>query len=416
MRSIFSVAGLVILSVAQVVSVETPKPPAVGASSRLQVVYAPSDIVTNGSEENVQTTFALRALQDGIGEPRIVAGSLRDEDSSAQLPTEAFQLVRSDGASKDEAGKSLSTTSLTKYSIRLDKTFLRAGKYSGTLWIGAGEDSGAQSVPLKVFVRPRCSWVIGTVAIAVGALLSWFTLFWVARQRQLAANQVLIVRLQKVVNNLTQILQSAKQIRAPLPTDSLAHLERIQKDGFAQLLHDKELSVIAGVTVPPIGCVSVVDEVEGMNRIVQHGFTELFRLWKVQEATQPALVPLFQQMDTLGATAQPLANLDTKIQTILAKGTARFVVDGRLPALPSEDTIVHRVIATTQLLDILSVLTVTLVGLYVLIWKNPGFGTMGNYIEAFLWGLGLKLGSDLTKLGPGDVRTAVGIKTPSSTS
>jgi len=30
------------------------------------------------------------------------------------------------------------------------------------------------------------------------------------------------------------------------------------------------------------------------------------------------------------------------------------------------------VIATTQLLDILSVLTVTVVGVYVLIWKNPG--------------------------------------------
>jgi hypothetical protein len=32
----------------------------------------------------------------------------------------------------------------------------------------------------------------------------------------------------------------------------------------------------------------------------------------------------------------------------------------------------QRVIATTQLLDILSVLTVTVVGVYVLIWKNLG--------------------------------------------
>jgi hypothetical protein len=154
-----------------------------------------------------------------------------------------------------------------------------------------------------------------------------------------------------------------------------------------------------------------------MNRIVQHGFAELFQMWNGQGANQPALIPLFQEMDTLGASAQPLANLDTKIQTILAKEpTARVAVDGHLPALPSEDTIVHRVIATTQLLDVLSVLTVTVVGLYVLIWKNAGFGTMGNYIEAFLWGLGLKLGSDLTKLGPGEIRTAVGIKTPTLTS
>jgi hypothetical protein len=408
MRSTLFLAGLLFVSLGRLVAAE----PAVGTSSQLQIVYPPSDIVTNGSEENVQTTFALRALKDHIGDPKIVAGSLRDEDSSAQLPTEAFQLVRPDGGTGD-----ISTTALTKFSIRLDKKFLRAGKYSGTLWVGASQDSGAQSIPLKVFVRPRYSWLIGGIAIAVGALLSWFTLFWVARQRQLAANQVLIVRLQKVMSNLIQILQSIPQAVAPAPAQSLTHLKQIQKVGIPQLLNDKELSIIAGAVVPPTGSVSVVDEIEGMNRIVQHGFAELFQMWNGQGANQPALIPLFQEMDTLGATAQPLANLDTKIQTILAKEpTARVAVDGHLPALPSEDTIVHRVIATTQLLDVLSVLTVTVVGLYVLIWKNAGFGTMGNYIEAFLWGLGLKLGSDLTKLGPAEIRTAVGIKTPTLTS
>ncbi|HXM59648.1 MAG TPA: hypothetical protein VN950_02255 [Terriglobales bacterium] len=406
MRSIFFGAGLLFVSLGRLVAAE----PAVGTSSQLQIVYPPSDIVRNGSEENVQTTFALRALKDHIGDPKIVAGSLRDEDSSAQLPTEAFQLVRTNGGTEE-----LSATALTKFSIRLDKKFLRAGKYSGTLWVGASQDSGAQSIPLKVFVRPHYSWLIGGIAIAVGALLSWFTLFWVARQRQLAANQVLIVRLQKVVSNLIQILQSIPEAVAPAPAQSMAHLKQIQRVGIPQLLNDKELSVIAGVVVPPTGSVSVVDEIDGMNRIVQHGFTELLRMWNAQGANQAALIPLFQEMDTLGATAQPLANLDTKIQTILAKGpTARMVVDGH--SLPSEDTIVHRVIATTQLLDVLSVLTVTVVGLYVLIWKNAGFGTMGNYIEAFLWGLGLKLGSDLTKLGPSDVRTSIGIKTPSATS
>jgi hypothetical protein len=55
---------------------------------------------------------------------------------------------------------------------------------------------------------------------------------------------------------------------------------------------------------------------------------------------------------------------------------------------------------------------VVLLGVYVMIWKNPGFGSIGNYIEAFFWGLGLKLGSDVTKLGPSDVRTTFGIKVP----
>jgi hypothetical protein len=70
------------------------------------------------------------------------------------------------------------------------------------------------------------------------------------------------------------------------------------------------------------------------------------------------------------------------------------------------------VVTTTYLLDLLSVATVVVAGLFVLIWKNPGFGTIGNYLEAFLWGLGLKIGSDLPKLGPNDIRTSFGIKTP----
>jgi len=180
-------------------------------------------------------------------------------------------------------------------------------------------------------------------------------------------------------------------------------------------MHDKELSVIAGMSVPPTDSPSVIDEVEGMNRIVQHGFEQLFQLWTASAGNRPNLAPLFQEMDNLGSTAQPLNTLDARIQTILAKSTvptARALIDGQFPSLPSEDSIVQRVVTTTYLLDLLSVATVVVAGMLVLIWKNPGFGTIGNYIEAFLWGLGLKIGSDLTKLGPGDVRTSFGIKTP----
>jgi hypothetical protein len=255
----------------------------------------------------------------------------------------------------------------------------------------------------------------GFLAIAAGAGLSWFAMFWVTRQRQLATNQVLIVRLQTVVANLTETLQGMTKFGVPLATRSLQHLDQISKDRLPELMHDKELSVIAGVTVPPSDSVSVVDEIDGMNRIVQHGFDELFRLWNTPGANQAALEPLFQEMDALGAIAQALNTLDAKIQAILAKSptpTARVLVNGQLPTLPSEDSVVNRVVTTTYLLDLLSVATVVVAGLFVLIWKNPGFGTIGNYIEAFLWGLGLKIGSDLTKLGPGDIRTSFGIKTP----
>jgi hypothetical protein len=389
---------------------QTPTQPAKpGTTSQIQIVYQPPDIYSDG-DGDARTTFAIRALAEKLKGPKIIAGSLRDEDSSRQLPTEAFELV---GADEKPPTGDISTTDLTRISIRVKSDWLNAGKYSGTLWIGAVGDSGAQSIAFKVFVRPQSSWYIGLLAIAAGAVLSWFAIFWVSRQRQMAANQVLISRLQAVVDKLQQTLRDMAKAGAPAATQSLAHLVQLRSVGLPQLMNDKELSVIAGVTVPAAGSISVVDEVDGINRIVLHGFQTLFTEWTSTGANQTALLPLFQQMDTLGATPQPLNTLDTKIQAILVPiPAARLLVGGQLPQLPSEDSVVHRVVATTYVLDLLSIAVVIVVGVYVLLWKNPGFGTIGNYIESFVWGLGLKGGADLTKLGPGDIRTGFGIKTP----
>jgi hypothetical protein len=382
-----------------------------GTTSQIQIVYQPSDIFSSGCDEDAKTTFAIRALADNLSGPRIVAGSLKDEDSSETLPPEAFDLVKRDASPSDP----ISTANLTELTISVKKDWVRAGKYSGTLWIAATGDSGAQSINLKVCIRPRSAWLIGSLTIAGGAAISWFAIFWVGRQRQLGANQVLIARLQTLTQSLLETLQAMTSSGAPAATGTVQHLRQILRDRLPELMHDKELSIIAGVTVPPIGVVSVVDEVDGTNRIVRNGFEELLRIWNDPGSNHAALIPLFADMDALGSVAQPLSAIDTKIQAILAKAPApgaRIHANGQLPALPSEESIVHRLVATTYVLDFVSLLTILAAGMLLVIWKNPGFGTMGNYIEAFLWGLGLKLGSDLTKLGPADIRTSFGIKTP----
>jgi len=380
-------------------------------TSHIQIVYPPTDIYTSGGKDDAKSTFAVRALADNLKGPRIVAGSLKDDDSSQVLPAEAFELVNQKTSSTD----SISTTDLTELTISLKQGWVRPGKYSGILWIAPTGDSGAQSINLKVFIRPQSSWWIGTLVIAAGATISWFALFWVSRQRQLAANQVVISRLQTVVQSLLKALQDMAASGAPAAPRTVGHLGEIVKDRLPELMHDKELSIIAGVTIPPVDSVTVVDEVDGVNRIVRNGFPELLRIWNAPGSNHAALTPLFTEMDALGAITQPLSTVDTKIQAILAKAPApgaRVLANSQLPVLPSEESVVHRVVATTYLLDLLSVLTVVVVGMLVLIWKNPGFGTIGNYIEAFLWGIGLKVGSDLTKLGPADIRTGFGIKTP----
>jgi hypothetical protein len=380
-------------------------------TSHIQIVYQPSDIYTSGCKDDARTTFAIRALADNLKSPRIVAGSLKDDDSSQVLPAEAFDLLNQKTSSSDP----ISTTDLTELTISLKEGWIRPGKYSGILWIATTGDSGAQSINLKVFIRPQSSWLIGTLAIATGAGISWFAIFWVSKRRQLAANQVLIARLQTLVRSLLKALQEMATSGAPAVPGIVRHLDQILKNRLPEVMNDKELSIMAGVSVPPVNSVSVVDEVDGVNRIVRNGFQELLRIWNAPGSNHTALTQLFTDMDALGADPEPVSTVDTKIQAILARAPApgaRVFANGQLPILPSEESVVHRVVATAYLLDLLSVLTVVVVGILVLIWKNPGFGTIGNYIEAFLWGLGLKVGSDLTKLGPADIRTGFGIKTP----
>jgi hypothetical protein len=402
-----------------------------GTSSHLQVVYPPTDIVAGEDCQSRISAFAVRATAKGLNlrGPVIVGGGLQDKDSpSSQMPAQAFQLLTKSGT-ECGAYAEIKDGSLPKISddlsespiyIRLSDKWINAGNYTGTLWIaGKGDgESAAQAVALKVFVRPWYAWIWGVLAIVVGAFISWFSVVYVARQRQMAANQVLVARFVDLLNGLERILKQVGAAGAPNPTRTLAHIQEIRNTRLRELLNDKVLSVLAGVTVPPTGTITLVDEIEGVNRIVQNGFAKLLDVWNGTPANHDQLVPIFTAMDGLGASAQVLNALDQKIQNILsqAPGPLAHAFGQPLADLPTEDVVIHRVVATTYMLDVLSLLSVIVLGTYVLIWKNPGFGSAGNFVEAFLWGLGLKLTGDLSKLGPSDVRTAFGIKIPSATS
>jgi hypothetical protein len=397
-------------------------------SSRMQVLYPPSDIVVDDSNcASRITALSVRSTAKDVKlqGPVIVGGSLADKDSSTQMPPQMFQLLEKKGnefcgnyteLKPDSAHEISDDLTESPLYIGLREEWGKAGVYTGNLWIAAKGDSAGQAVAVKVVFRPWTAWLWGTLAILVGALISWFAVVYVVRQRQMATNRILIVRLRNLLDELTSVLNTVAAARAPKPTKTLQHIQEIRDKGLRELLDDKELSVLAGITVPPTGTVTVIDDINGVSAIVQNGFSKLLDLWKQQSPNQPPeLGAAFAAMDNLGAVAQPLAGLDLKIQTIL--NTAPVPKDMAQPStseLPSEEAIVHQIKTTSLMLEVISLTTVVVLGVYVLIWKNPGFGSPGNYIEALLWGLGLKLGGDVTKLGPSDVRTAFGIKVPAA--
>jgi hypothetical protein len=384
---------------------------AMASTSRIVIISPATTIFTDGNRQTSISRLVIRATVANLRGPVLLSGELEDKDTHRKLPIDAFELTTT---------SALSDSDVSPVQISLKHDWVAAGNYTGILRIAAVGDTAGQDVKLDVSVRPFSAWWLGIIFLSVGAGLSWFAVIYAARQRQMAGNEILVARLGELLGKLREELDHVSAAGAPQPRHTLDHITYMAKKRLRQLLTDKELSVIAGVTVPPVGSVTVLDEVEGMNRIVQNGFNQLLERWNRPGVDRPKLQPLFGEMDDLGGVARPLPEVDQGIKTILAQADSALSGQKVMPeaivprGVPSEEALVHRVVFTTHLLDALSFLTVVVLGVYILIWRNPGFGSVGNLLEAFFWGFGLKLGTDAARLGPSDVRTTFGIKIPAA--
>jgi hypothetical protein len=398
----------------------------VASSSRIQVLSPPQDLTVSSDCRSRVANVVFLTKSSELQGALLLAGALEDKNSSQTLPARAFQIhLSSNDPSKcvGEAvgNKPFAPSTPISLDLKLDDDWHTPGNYAGTLTLIAPGDSAGQTLRMKVSVRGAGSWWLGVFFISLGAALWWLATVWIARIRQQAGNQILAARLQVLLNNLTDLLRRDASVGMPPASQTEAHIELLRKDKLQQLLRDKALAVIAGVVVPPAGSVGILDEIEGVNRVIQRGFAALLALMKQIPASQAQLAPFFVRMDMLGTTARPLSDIDQGIKDILAAaqttatGTKALAQDVSVPSLPSENVIVHRVLFSTYLLDLVSVVTVVTLGVYVLIAKNPGFGSTLDFLTAFFWGLGLKLGTDAARLGPGDVRNAFGIKIPATT-
>jgi hypothetical protein len=396
---------------------DTETSPAAGVSY-LQILQPPDDIVTSGDSESRMTVLTLRAVHEGAIGLRIVGGSLIDAESRQRIPASAFELVKPTGAAHPGG--------YTRVLIRLRSDWSRPGSYSGNLLLAARGDTAGQSVALKVFIRPWWSWLAGFLAILCGTMLSYFALVWLVRRRQLAANELLVARLDGLLDSLRLRLEEmCAEDDFPRPAKTLRHIGNLRRYRLRQLFSDKELAVLAGITVPPAETVTVPDEISGLAKVVRDGFGGLLELWAGSPGQRPELHEFIDRMDQLGenpaaekavepAIAKILAEARAAVSRVLGAGAPAALAAPRPPSpLRRETAVLQQIARTTYWLDAISIAVVVLLGLYVLVWKNPGFGTWGDLMIAFGWGIGLKLGTDAARLTPADVRTTLGVKLPS---
>jgi hypothetical protein len=405
------------------------------AGSGLQVVRGPDDIATNGSCITRMTAIVVRATRDDVKGVYIAGGSVSDADSKASLPSEAFELLRrreGQNACPSEyepipADSSIPKDNIATLYLRLRDAWSQPGNFAGDLLIAPQGASGAETLRFKVFFRPLSSWFWGLIAILVGSLLSWVTTIWWPRKRQMAVNEVLIARLDGLLDQLGEKLKHIKDRVGLSVTDlTIDHIKSIRSDRLKELRDDTVLTVLTGSAPSAARKVGVIDEIEGVSRVVNAGFVTLFSTWETHRSQQVDWEGLFRRLDALGARPESRDLLEPEIKRVLddtqgalvtaiqlAKSSAQ-VAALQLPEFEQEGAVVQRVIAATAWLDVASITAIVLAGGYALIWKNPGFGTWGDLFVAFFWGLGLKVGADTVRITGGDVRTAMGIKIPTT--
>lgn len=395
--------------------------------SNIQVLHAPDDIVTAGDCKSRNTSLAVRATQAGVTGLRIVGGGLTDPDSKHKLPASAFSLESQvDGEFNCQtvpfaATAAVPNAEITRIYIFLERGWIRPGSYSGDLLLAAQGDTMPQTVALKVYVRPRWAWWAGASALLLGTVLSWVATVWLVRHRHLTANELLVTRLGSLLDNLKKQLENLPQPSPPHRQQTIDHIDKIKEKKLKQLYDDKVLAVLGGIEAPSSPEPTVLDEIESVLRVVQDGFVKLSAMWQNNLTQEKVLSPFFSKLDDQGGSINSKAAIETNVKQIVDEADDKLKTLSLAPraitadyAPQQEAAIVQRLVRSTYWLDLVSIALVVVVGVYVTIWKNPGFGTLGDVLIAFTWGLGLKLGTDTARLGPGEVRTTLGIKVPSA--
>ena len=181
------------------------------------------------------------------------------------MPAQMFQLLQKTGSAvcgkyteitADAPAQIPDDLSQSPLYIGVREEWTNAGGYSGNLWIGAKGDSAAQSVALKVTYRPWTAWFWGITAIVIGAAISWYAVVYVVRQRQMAGNQILIVRLRNILDGLTTILGGVSSAGAPKPEKTLQHIQQIRDTRRRELLDQgrPHCSPVLGASLSTFPC------------------------------------------------------------------------------------------------------------------------------------------------------------------
>jgi hypothetical protein len=353
-----------------------------------------------------------------IDSPEVQVSTLMDSRTGRSLDKNSFKIERCAQSAPKPDGSSQQIVTL----LCLDRNgaAVPPGKYDGALVLGTSARDNLGSIVLTVYSTSICDQALGLLCLFLG--LACFFAFSVVLKGYNRRLTTLLppARLLDEVIALKQSVESAAQtagVQFPHILDqgaapgSLLQLEEsLSKKGLKKSGYLPQL--IANPFAQPelssdyrAFLTSSSNKLESLKLIVRWGVDSVMRSWSelaqlgIETRGQVAL----DALDRLALTAGgPLQLLTNQIQTILdtfeseiAKAHSAKALGGAppptnfgLPVLTAQ----HISIQLEQLSIIgwvLWAVITLLVGSCALVWFNDGFGIGRDYVQCFLWGIGL---------------------------
>jgi hypothetical protein len=312
-----------------------------------------------------------------------------------------------------------------------------AGHFKGTVTIASSVRREGDGVNVDFYVTSWWLQVLGGVAILAGVALAWIVSVWAKGRSNRLQLLMPAAFLRERLRTVKAMLGAAPPAIAPPAVSNtaghleewLAKLDPKRLEGAGYLPPDFPLAFAKGApNADKYGpfLETAAKWVEALRQVVEDGMAVAWKQLPSNSvpASVTAVVDAIKALDALVAVPEasdlgdlPVkivaikTDLETKLRPIAAHaaplGAPALV--GKGPGPQSYDRIMVQLRDMSLLAWIATAAITTLLGVYILVAQNLGFGIWPDFVECVLWGIGLPSAASLLQQTPQQVGTVLGV-------
>jgi hypothetical protein len=298
--------------------------------------------------------------------------------------------------------------------LRPAENWPSAGHYIGSLVLASSQTTDGESVMLDISLTTPRQQVFGTLAIFLGVAIAWVVSQW-GRTRH-SRGQLLLPAafMRERLNRIEGLLQQGSPT---VPSSGHAGTSKRLAELLSQLTDValEQARFIPPKFPSPFGTPS-------LDATGYKAFLERAQAWAdstisvivaMREAAGelPDALPEKRQkiqdaiasLDAITGKSPPLSPTDLAAQIAQILQPLQLAPTGGAAELPSSDQIQFQLAHTSVVVWWLVSVVTTLLGSYIVVFSNTGFGLWTDYIVCVLWGVGLPVGTALLQQTPNSV-------------